>query len=153
MGACGMTGFRFHDLRHTFRTQGAQAGVPLVSAAEARALLALDPFYAKGQSADVDVTRANKIASPQYGAMAGESATTYTQTLANTDQLQLNQNAQVTYTTNITQMTGDTTSTGMTVKMSGGDNSASGGQSLTVQSQDQLTYETDLKFSYFPAQK
>ncbi len=29
MGACGMTGFPFHDLRHTFRTQGAQAGVPL----------------------------------------------------------------------------------------------------------------------------
>jgi len=29
MAACGMTGFRFHDLRHTFRTQGAQAGVPL----------------------------------------------------------------------------------------------------------------------------
>jgi len=26
---CGMTGFRFHDLRHTFRTLGAQAGVPL----------------------------------------------------------------------------------------------------------------------------
>jgi integrase len=26
---CGMTGFRFHDLRHTFRTLGAEAGVPL----------------------------------------------------------------------------------------------------------------------------
>ena len=29
MDACGMPGFRFHDLRHTFRTLGAQAGVPL----------------------------------------------------------------------------------------------------------------------------
>lgn len=29
VGACGMKGFRFHDLRHTFRTQGAEAGVPL----------------------------------------------------------------------------------------------------------------------------
>src|SRR5262249_32665084 len=29
MEACGMNGFRFHDLRHTFRTQGAEAGVPL----------------------------------------------------------------------------------------------------------------------------
>jgi len=29
MAACGMPGFRFHDLRHTFRTLGAQAGVPL----------------------------------------------------------------------------------------------------------------------------
>jgi integrase len=29
MQACGMPGFRFHDLRHTFRTLGAQAGVPL----------------------------------------------------------------------------------------------------------------------------
>ncbi len=29
MEACGMTGFRFHDLRHTFRTLGAHAGVPL----------------------------------------------------------------------------------------------------------------------------
>jgi integrase len=29
MEACGMQGFRFHDLRHTFRTLGAQAGVPL----------------------------------------------------------------------------------------------------------------------------
>ncbi len=29
MAACGMKGFRFHDLRHTFRTQGAEAGVPL----------------------------------------------------------------------------------------------------------------------------
>ncbi len=29
MKACGMKGFRFHDLRHTFRTQGAEAGVPL----------------------------------------------------------------------------------------------------------------------------
>lgn len=29
MEACGMKGFRFHDLRHTFRTQGAEAGVPL----------------------------------------------------------------------------------------------------------------------------
>jgi integrase len=27
--SCGMKGFRFHDLRHTFRTLGAQAGVPL----------------------------------------------------------------------------------------------------------------------------
>jgi hypothetical protein len=29
MAACSMPGFRFHDLRHTFRTQGAEAGVPL----------------------------------------------------------------------------------------------------------------------------
>jgi integrase len=29
MKACGMAGFRFHDLRHTFRTQGAEVGVPL----------------------------------------------------------------------------------------------------------------------------
>lgn len=29
MAECGMTGFRFHDLRHTFRTVGAHAGVPL----------------------------------------------------------------------------------------------------------------------------
>ena len=29
MEKCGMAGFRFHDLRHTFRTLGAQAGVPL----------------------------------------------------------------------------------------------------------------------------
>ena len=29
MQACGMAGFRFHDLRHTFRTLGAEAGVPL----------------------------------------------------------------------------------------------------------------------------
>lgn len=29
MEACDMQGFRFHDLRHTFRTQGAEAGVPL----------------------------------------------------------------------------------------------------------------------------
>jgi site-specific recombinase XerD len=26
---CGMAGFRFQDLRHTFRTWGAEAGVPL----------------------------------------------------------------------------------------------------------------------------
>jgi integrase len=29
MAECKMAGFRFHDLRHTFRTQGAEAGVPL----------------------------------------------------------------------------------------------------------------------------
>jgi len=29
MTACKMPGFRFHDLRHTFRTQGAHAGVQL----------------------------------------------------------------------------------------------------------------------------
>ena len=29
MEASGMKGFRFHDLRHTFRTLGAEAGVPL----------------------------------------------------------------------------------------------------------------------------
>jgi len=29
MEKCNMRGFRFHDLRHTFRTQGAEAGVPL----------------------------------------------------------------------------------------------------------------------------
>lgn len=29
MAACKMPGFRFHDLRHTFRTQGAHAGVQL----------------------------------------------------------------------------------------------------------------------------
>lgn len=29
MAACGMNGFRFHDLRHTFRTLGAETGVPL----------------------------------------------------------------------------------------------------------------------------
>ena len=29
MAACKMSGFRFHDLRHTFRTQGAHAGVQL----------------------------------------------------------------------------------------------------------------------------
>ena len=29
MVECGLAGFRFHDLRHTFRTLGAHAGVPL----------------------------------------------------------------------------------------------------------------------------
>ena len=29
LAECGMPGFRFHDLRHTFRTWGAEAGVPL----------------------------------------------------------------------------------------------------------------------------
>ncbi len=29
METCGMQGFRFHDLRHTFRTLGAEAGVPV----------------------------------------------------------------------------------------------------------------------------
>jgi len=29
MQKCNMDGFRFHDLRHTFRTLGAEAGVPL----------------------------------------------------------------------------------------------------------------------------
>jgi integrase len=29
MEACGMQGFRFHDLRHTFRTLGAETGVPM----------------------------------------------------------------------------------------------------------------------------
>ncbi len=29
MEKCGMAGFRFHDLRHTFRTLGAEIGVPL----------------------------------------------------------------------------------------------------------------------------
>jgi integrase len=29
MEACNMAGFRFHDLRHTFRTMGRDAGVPL----------------------------------------------------------------------------------------------------------------------------
>ena len=29
MAACNMPGFRFHDLRHTFRTMGRDAGVPL----------------------------------------------------------------------------------------------------------------------------
>src|SRR5262249_12503116 len=29
MAACDMRGFRFHDLRHTFRTMGKDAGIPL----------------------------------------------------------------------------------------------------------------------------
>ena len=29
MKECGMEGFRFHDLRHTFRTLGAQTGIPI----------------------------------------------------------------------------------------------------------------------------
>jgi hypothetical protein len=138
---------------NTVVSKGLKEKVKL-SAAEARDLLALDPFYAGGQDADVEATRANLVASPVYGAMAGEtSGSSYVQTLANTDQLQLNKNAQVTYTSKITQMEGDSTSTGLTFKLSGGGGdsgggTAGGGESLTVGSQDQFTTETDMQLQY-----
>jgi uncharacterized membrane protein YgcG len=134
-------------------------GTVKLSPAEARDLLALDPFYAGGQNADLDASRVNQVASPPYGSTAAESGSGYTAQLSNTDQLQLNKTAQVTYTTDITQMEGDSTSTGLTFKLSGGGGSggsgggssggtAGGGESLTVGSQDKFTTETDIQLTY-----
>jgi S-layer homology domain len=145
------------DNDQTIVRRGLKEKVKL-SATEARHLLDLDPFYAEGQAADVNVSRANLVASPAYGAMAGTVPVPYTAVLTNTDQLQLNQNAQVSYTTNITAMYGSTTSIGQTLSLSagfGGDNKGGGvsptvgaNESLTIQSQDQVTNETDLKLTY-----
>lgn len=153
-----------------------------LSAAEAKRLLALDPFYAGGQGAEVDVSkRANQIGPGRpYGASFNSGAVPYEHVFTNTDQLQLNQNAEVSYTTAISTMYGSTTSTGLTASLSsnpgypGGGGTPAGGDtgggtpdggatgggapegggtlggsmSLTIQSQDQLTYETDIKLTY-----
>jgi len=134
-------------------------GTVKLSASEARNLLALDPFYAGGQNADLDASRVNLVDSTTYGSTAAESGSSQKVTVANTDQLQLNKTAQVTYTTDITQMEGDSTSTGLTFKLSGGGGgggsgggssgaTAGGGESLTIGSQDKFTNETDIQLQY-----
>jgi hypothetical protein len=129
-----------------------------LSARDAKALLALDPFYGRGQNADIDVsTRADLIASTTYGAMAGTPASPYMQTLSNTTQTQNNKNSQLAYSSDISQMTGTTSSYGLTFKVSTGGGGGGGGgggttagadESLTVGSSDQTTSEQDLKLTY-----
>ena len=129
------------------------SGTAKLSAAEAKALLALDPFYTGGQAAVIDASRANLIKSQTYGASATEPDESIGATFTNTDQLQMNQNAQSSYSTDVTNTEGTTSSVGVTVKMStggggGGGTSAGGDESLTVGSDDQTSTETDIQFTY-----
>ena len=128
-----------------------------LSPADARHLLALDPFYEKGQGADIEVTRASLIASVTYGAMAGQVDLPYTRTLANTDQQETNKNSQTSYTTDITATSANTTSAGLSLNISPGGGGGDGGgsnptvgvkESLTIESQDQTSGETDTKLTY-----
>jgi hypothetical protein len=138
-----------------------QSGSVTLTKDEARGLLALDPFYQSGQDAEIDATRANQVASPAYGASAIESDVSYTNSFSNNTQLELSQNASVSYTTDITKMYADTTSAGLTMGMpngaSGGGGGGGGGggsatptvsSTLTIQSSDQTSYENDLQLTY-----
>jgi hypothetical protein len=135
-----------------------------ISAADARNLLKLDPFYAGGQGADISPSRGNLIYSGQYGAMAGLNPSAVVANWSNTTQAQLNKNGQVNYGTSITNTTGSSSSIGLSVSLSlgsqegatnkslggyaGSGQSVGGSESLTIGSQNQTSTENDTTLTY-----
>ena len=98
---------------------GIQGSVTLTPG-EAQNLLALDPFYAGGQHANLPTDRAVPIASPAYGGAIGLAPEEYDHPFSNVDATETGAQAQTSTTLATTSMIGYTNSVGVTANISTG---------------------------------
>jgi hypothetical protein len=120
-------------------------------------LLKLDPFYAGGQGASLDASRATQVYGGNYGAMAGQPPLIVGKVFTNSDQVQLNKSAQVEYQSGITSMeaNGDsvgfwfgTTAQPSAADVAGDSGGVGAGTALTISGSNSFTTEHDLTLTY-----
>jgi len=95
-----------------------------LTASEAATLLALDPFYAGGQNANVDATRTTPMGGYNYGAAIGIAPRSQTINLANTQASQNSSGGQTTSSLSSTTVWGSNTAVGVSLSLSGNTGSA-----------------------------
>ncbi len=121
-------------------------GTLTLTPSEARAILALDPFYAGGQNAQLDTTRIVPIASPSYGTAEGQTPQAFIHPYSNTSVTQNNVQTQSTTTLSVTSVVGSQDSDGLTIGGSAG--SVSANDSLTVTAGDKNTSGQTIKTTF-----
>lgn len=119
-----------------------------LTASEAAHLLALDPFYAQGQNANILTSRATPIASANYGASIGAPARPYVTNLTNSASNQQTGSTNLQYSSSVTTVVSDDPN------MTGGATSNGSGGAVnytTTLAYDDVTKntnETDLKTTF-----
>ena len=120
----------------------------VLTPSEANHILALDPFYAQGQNANIPPTRGTKVGSAGYGASIGVPARAYTTTVANNMSNSQTASANLQYTSSLTTVVSNDPS----VTGGGKDTEKDPGMGYsTSASYDDLTKsseETDLKTTF-----
>ena len=120
----------------------------LLTASEANHLLALDPFYAQGQNANLLTTRATPISSASYGASIGAPARPFATNLQNTASNQQTASTNLQYTSSLTTVVSDDPSVTGGGKGSGTDPSVGYTTTLSYDDLTKSSTETDLKTTY-----
>jgi hypothetical protein len=133
---------------------GGSANTLELTSREARHLLALDPFYGRGQNAILSASRAVQVASPSYGSKIGLPAHPFTATLTNTTANTITGTASEQYASGVTTVASDDPSYGgsgaASIPSGGSTSSPMLGESFGL-SFDDLTkngYETDVKTTF-----
>jgi hypothetical protein len=104
--------------------------------------LKLDPFYGAGQNlTSLGVRATIPVASPTYGAHAGDYPKSATLNVANTQESTLTSTGTTEYDANVTTVVGNSSSFGLSLAVFLGD-------SLTIGSGEKSTSETDTKVTY-----
>ena len=125
----------------------------VLTPAEAAHLLALDPFYAQGQNANILATRATPISSSPYGASIGVPARPFVATLQNTAGNSQTGSTTLSYSSSVSTVVSDDPSDAIGGGGSGSE-AGSGVPALTYSTNltlDNVTksgYEMDLKTTY-----
>jgi hypothetical protein len=120
----------------------------LLTASDANHLLALDPFYAQGQNANILTTRATPISSASYGASIGSPARAFVTNLQNTASNQQTASTNLQYTSSLTTVVSDDPSITGGGKGADTDPSVSYTTTLAYDDLTKSSTETDLKTTY-----
>ena len=120
----------------------------LLTASEANHLLALDPFYAQGQNANLLTTRATPISSAGYGASIGAPSRPFVTNLQNTASNQQTGSTNLQYTSSLTTVVSDDPSITGGGKGSGSEPSVSYTTTLSYDDLTKNSTETDLKTTF-----
>jgi S-layer homology domain len=113
----------------------------VLSKHEASNLLKLDPFFGRGQGADLDSNRAIKLDSATYGARVGNTPLQKTDSVTNTDTHEQDTGATTTYDASVTSVVETSTSFGFNLAVFLGD-------ALSFDDTEKQTSETDTKIIY-----
>lgn len=120
----------------------------MLTASEASHLLALDPFYAQGQNANILANRATPIGSSTYGASIGAPARSYVANLQNSASDQQTGSTNLQYTSSVTTIASNDPS--VTAGATSTGSGAPVGYTTTLSYDDltKNTSETDLKTTF-----